>query len=369
MPQFAANISNGGWLYNELPFLDRIPAAAKAGFTAVEAAQAASYDAKSVSKLLKDNNLCLSSFNTYTLPDYTNKDHPTRKFHGIYPDEKDLFKKVIRQAIDYAFAVDCPNVHILSGVLDKDITMETATATYVDNLVTAITMLEEIKKEKNIPADTKVIQFFIEAINDKKGRGIENYYLTTPFIAFNVIDKVYSKLGKNYKNFDVFPLKFELDFYHLQAMCGDMLTFMKNNDYNKYIGAIQVSQVPLRNEPCNDCKVIQGELNYEYLFSFLDNYWNYYVGLEYKPYLLKILDKNDKDYCNATNLGLLLADKWFARWNKTNRVKQRYNDCATNWNFNNKDEKEEKSDDTKNNDKTTDKEKGKGNAGGKDVWV
>ena len=106
MPQFAANISNGGWLYNELPFLDRIPAAAKAGFTAVESAQAVSYDAKTVSKLLKDNNIRLSLFNTFTLPDYNNKDHPTRKFHGIYPNEKDLFKKMITQAINYAFDVD-----------------------------------------------------------------------------------------------------------------------------------------------------------------------------------------------------------------------------------------------------------------------
>ena len=35
MPQFAANIGDG-WLYSNIPFLERIGAASKDGFTAVE---------------------------------------------------------------------------------------------------------------------------------------------------------------------------------------------------------------------------------------------------------------------------------------------------------------------------------------------
>ena len=54
MPRFAANLS---MLWNELPFLDRFEAAAKAGFNAVEFLFPYDFSAEQIAKLLKQHRL------------------------------------------------------------------------------------------------------------------------------------------------------------------------------------------------------------------------------------------------------------------------------------------------------------------------
>ena len=60
MPRFAANLS---MMFNEVPFLDRFDAAAKAGFTAVEFLFPYDHPAEEVGKRLKDNGLTQALFN------------------------------------------------------------------------------------------------------------------------------------------------------------------------------------------------------------------------------------------------------------------------------------------------------------------
>ncbi|MGC1555653.1 MAG: hydroxypyruvate isomerase, partial [Bradyrhizobium sp.] len=54
MPRFAANLT---LMFNEVPFLDRFEAAAKAGFTAVEFLFPYAYPAEEIGKRLQDNGL------------------------------------------------------------------------------------------------------------------------------------------------------------------------------------------------------------------------------------------------------------------------------------------------------------------------
>ena len=60
MPRFAANLS---MMFNEVPFLDRFEAAAKAGFTAVEFLFPYEHPAKEVGERLHRNGLTQALFN------------------------------------------------------------------------------------------------------------------------------------------------------------------------------------------------------------------------------------------------------------------------------------------------------------------
>ena len=60
MPKFSANLT---FLFNELPFMDRFEAAAKAGFKAVEYMAPYPYPADDLKTALKDNGLAQALFN------------------------------------------------------------------------------------------------------------------------------------------------------------------------------------------------------------------------------------------------------------------------------------------------------------------
>jgi hydroxypyruvate isomerase len=60
MPRFSANL---GFLFTELPFLDRFAAAAKAGFKAVEFASPYEHGARDIARRLADHGLIQALFN------------------------------------------------------------------------------------------------------------------------------------------------------------------------------------------------------------------------------------------------------------------------------------------------------------------
>ena len=60
MPKMAANLS---MLFNEVPFMDRFDAAAKAGFTGVEYLFPYDYDLDAIAEKLQKNNLTQVLFN------------------------------------------------------------------------------------------------------------------------------------------------------------------------------------------------------------------------------------------------------------------------------------------------------------------
>ena len=60
MPRFAANLS---MMFNEVPFLDRFDAAARAGFEAVEYLFPYDFPAEAIAERLQRNNLTQALFN------------------------------------------------------------------------------------------------------------------------------------------------------------------------------------------------------------------------------------------------------------------------------------------------------------------
>src|SRR5665213_1373646 len=94
MPRFAANLT---MMFNEVPFLDRFDAAAKAGFTAVEFLFPYDHPPEAISERLRRNGLTQALFN---LP--PGNWEAGEKGFGALPDRFDDLQQSLRTALPYA---------------------------------------------------------------------------------------------------------------------------------------------------------------------------------------------------------------------------------------------------------------------------
>ncbi|CAM5784468.1 hydroxypyruvate isomerase [Castellaniella caeni] len=126
MPKFAANLS---MLFTEIDFLDRFAAAAKAGFKGVEYLFPYAYAKEELVKRLKDNGLEQVLHN---LP--AGNWEAGERGIACHPDRVEEFKQGVAQAIDYAHALNCPQVNCLAGKVPAGVDQATAHKTFVENL-------------------------------------------------------------------------------------------------------------------------------------------------------------------------------------------------------------------------------------------
>src|SRR3977135_153072 len=111
MPRFAANLS---MMFNEVPFLDRFDAAAKAGFTAVEFLFPYDHPAEAVGERLHRNGLTQALFN---LPP-GNWDAGEKGFAAL-PDRFADLQQSLRTALPYAQATGVKRLHLMAGIADR----------------------------------------------------------------------------------------------------------------------------------------------------------------------------------------------------------------------------------------------------------
>lgn len=242
MPKFAANLS---MLFNEVGFLERFDAAAKAGFKGVEYLFPYDFQPEEIVAKLKANNL------TQVLHNLPAGDWGAGE-RGIatLPDRVDEFKAGVDKAITYATALGCKQVNCLSGI-PKGVDPAVAHKTLVENLKFAAPKLKEAG-----------IKLLIEAINT---RDIPGFFLTTTQQALDIIDEVGSD-----------NLFVQYDIYHMQIMEGDLARTIEAN--LSKIAHIQLADNPGRNEPGT------GEINYPFLYDFIDKLgYEGWIGAEYKP--------------------------------------------------------------------------------------
>jgi hydroxypyruvate isomerase len=242
VPKFAANLT---MLFNEVGFLDRFDAAAKAGFKGVEYLFPYDFKADEIVAKLKANNLTQVLHNL-----------PAGNWGGgergiaVLPDRVDEFKAGVDKAIEYATALGCKQVNCLAGIA-KDVDPKKAHETFVANLKFAAPKLKAAG-----------IKLLIEAINT---RDIPGFFLTSTKQALAVIDEVGSD-----------NLFVQYDIYHMQIMEGDLAKTMEAN--LPKIAHIQLADNPGRNEPGT------GEINYPFLFDYIDKLgYSGWIGCEYKP--------------------------------------------------------------------------------------
>src|SRR5260370_38848892 len=108
MPRFSANL---GFLFPELPFLERFEAAARAGFTAVEYASPYEYAAAELRTRLADAGLQQVLINSPA----GNRPAGERGFACV-PGRERVFRDGVLQALACAAAVGCPRVPEMCGI-------------------------------------------------------------------------------------------------------------------------------------------------------------------------------------------------------------------------------------------------------------
>jgi len=99
MPRFCANL---GFLFGEVPFLDRFEAAARAGFTGVEYASPYDYPAAELRSRLKASGLTQLLINSPA----GNRAAGERGM-ACMPGRVAAFRDGVAQALDYAVSLDC----------------------------------------------------------------------------------------------------------------------------------------------------------------------------------------------------------------------------------------------------------------------
>lgn len=243
MPKFSANLS---FLYQDLPFPERFAAAARDGFGAVEYLGPYAEPRDKVADALAASGLTQALFNV-----------PSGDWAGgergiaCLPERVEEFRQGVALALEYAEALDCKRLNVISGLVPSGADLATLEDILVDNL--------KFAAERCAAAG---IQLLIEPINL---RDIPGFFLSRTDHAERILDRVGSD-----------NLYIQYDFYHMQVMQGDLIpTFARLKDR---IAHVQIADNPGRGEPGT------GEINYGFIFAELDRLgYDGWVGCEYKP--------------------------------------------------------------------------------------
>ena len=128
MARFAANL---GFLFTEVPFLERFDAAARAGFGAVEFGFGYDYSPRELTARLTANGLKQVLINAPP-------GDPAKGDRGLaaLPGREREFAASVATALRYAEALSCPRIHVMAGVLPGSAVAERGRfrATFVRNL-------------------------------------------------------------------------------------------------------------------------------------------------------------------------------------------------------------------------------------------
>ena len=116
-----------GYLYTELPLADRLAAATRDGFTAVEHPEPWAIPAAEMRARLKDLGLAFAQVTS-------GMGGPGEKGLAALPGREAVFRAGFVRALDYAVAIGAPFVHPMAGVLAPG----TGPETYRDNVAWAL---------------------------------------------------------------------------------------------------------------------------------------------------------------------------------------------------------------------------------------
>lgn len=226
MPRFSANL---GLLWPDRPLLQRIEAAARAGFLAIEM------------------HFPYAVLGINTTPG--NFERGDRGLGAVPGRERD-FQAAFDQSIDYCISSGASAIHVMAGnVAASD--RPRARVVFADNL--------RMAAEKAAPHK---IPLLLEPLNPRDNPG---YFYSTIAEAVSLIEEL------------ALPnLKLQFDVYHVAVSEGDVLTKLKRS--MPFIGNVQIAAVPTRAEPD------EGEIAYPAVLAAVDALgYTGWVGCEYRP--------------------------------------------------------------------------------------
>lgn len=242
MIRFSANL---GFLWPDRPLLERIEAAARAGFQAVELHWPYDVPAADVRAAVAEHGLVLLGINTVR-GDVAGGENGL----GALPGREAEARAAIDQALDYCAAAGGTAVHCMAGYVapaDRAAGRESFVRTLGYGAEKAAAL---------------GLTLLLEPLNPRDAPG---YFYSTTGEALAVIEAV-----------DADNLRLMFDCYHVGVTEGDVLSRLQA--CYPAIGHVQIASVPARAEPDT------GALDYPGVFAVLERLgYAGWVGAEYKP--------------------------------------------------------------------------------------
>ena len=229
--------ANTGYLWKELPFIDRLKMAKRHAFSSLEFHdEPHKENLAGLKNLLSEIELNVNGMNARMGDTFG---------CAAIPDQSDKARNEIKDAITIAEDLGAKALHILSGVTEYN---KTSISTYISNL--------------NFALDNSKISILIEPVCEEQ---LSGYFLRTIDQAAAIIDKI-----------DHPRLKIMFDCYHIYKESGDLV---KNFvDHADKIGHVQIAAAENRAEP------FPGALNYsDILPEFKRLGYQGAFGCEYRP--------------------------------------------------------------------------------------
>jgi hydroxypyruvate isomerase len=237
MPRFCANLT---FLFTEVPLLQRIGAAAAAGFEAVEILFPYEEPASAVAEEARLARLPIALINTPP-PNWTGGD----RGYAATPGGEDRFRTDFERALRFAKVLGPQHIHIMAGRAEGP----EARATYIRNLRWAA---------ERAPRQSLTI----EPINRHDMPG---YFLADFPLAVDILHEV-----------DAPNLRLQFDAYHAHLIHGDVAAMWEL--CAAQVVHVQIADAPARNEPGT------GEIDWTEFFAALDaSGYKGWVSAEYRP--------------------------------------------------------------------------------------
>jgi hydroxypyruvate isomerase len=241
--RFSANLST---LFQDLPLRERFGAAAHAGFKAVEIWFPYEMPAEEMAATLRRHRLACVGINS-PAGDVSRGDWGL----ALDPARRGEFLRTVEQAMAYAQAIDCPQVHVMAGNVAPGMGAAEASLLYRDNIARACDIAR------------------------RHGRGV----MVEPL---NAIDRPIYFLTRQDQALDLIGalarpnLGLMLDLFHLQRGEGNLVERMRKS--LPHARHVQIADVPGRHEPGS------GEINFAFVFSELERLgYEGWIGCEYLP--------------------------------------------------------------------------------------
>jgi hydroxypyruvate isomerase len=243
MLRFNINLS---MTLTDVPFIERFGRAAELGFGAVEFFWPEEDSLDAVAQALDATGVEVALINMNA----GNMATGDRGFLS-WPDRREWWQAAMREAIDFARRIGCPNVHTVAGTRIPDVEPQTQIDCAVENLRWAVPHLEEAG-----------VTALVEALN-----AYDN-----PTFLVTRLDEMLDIC----RRVDSPHMRIQYDVFHMQRMEGNLIHSIQQ--HLAVIGHVQIADAPDRHEPGT------GEINYRNVLAALDEAgYTGYIGLEYRP--------------------------------------------------------------------------------------
>lgn len=236
-------------IYTELPFLERIEAAADQGFDAIEFWNWDNKDMPAIKEAVHSAGIEIATFQS------------NRGGTLINPTHREDFISGIKDSFDMAQEMNTKKLFLLTDELgdDRSVKYQFPELSETEKYESVLSGLEELAAL----AESAGITLVLEPLNNLVDHA--GYWLKQSEVGFDLVRKI------NRSN-----IRLLFDIYHQQITEGNIISRLINN--LDVIGHVHVADVPGRHQPGT------GELNFENILRELSNSgYQEYVGLEFEP--------------------------------------------------------------------------------------